>query len=162
MIRKINISTPKIKKKDVKNINPSLFKQSNQVSMTNQLYLNEDFEDKKRVSNAIKKKLNSYKSQDTKKNKYIHTTFIKYNDVLEKLVISRLLCKYCRVVTLIMYENKREPTQWTLDRIDNALGHSNANTVICCLKCNLNRRCINDEKFKFTKQMRLIKKNKDK
>ena len=57
-----------------------------------------------------------------------------------------------------MYENKREPLQWTLDRIDNDIGHSNDNTVICCLKCNLDRRCINDKKFKFTKQMRLIKK----
>ena len=59
---------------------------------------------------------------------------------------------------MIMYANKREPLQWTLDRIDNNMGHSNKNTVICCLKCNLERRRINDKKFKFTKQMRLIKK----
>ena len=27
--------------------------------------------------------------------------------------------------------------QWTLDRIDNNIGHSKENVVICCLKCNL-------------------------
>lgn len=57
-----------------------------------------------------------------------------------------------------MYENKREMQQWTLDRLDNSIGHEKNNVVICCLKCNLERRCINDDKFLFTKQFKLIKK----
>jgi hypothetical protein len=60
---------------------------------------------------------------------------------------------------LLLYENNREEKQWTLDRLDNAIGHTKDNVVISCLKCNLERRCLNDEKFLFTKQMRLIKKN---
>jgi len=56
-----------------------------------------------------------------------------------------------------MYENVREEKQWTLDRIKNDIGHNNDNVVICCLKCNLKRGTINDKKFKFTKQMRIIK-----
>ena len=125
--------------------------------MINQLSLNEDFEGKKELSKCIKQKLNSYKSQDTKKNK-LDSKFISYDEIIEKLVVSKLKCHYCCKDTLMMYENKREPLQWTLDRIDNDIGHSNDNTVICCLKCNLDRRCINDKKFKFTTQMRLKKK----
>ena len=59
---------------------------------------------------------------------------------------------------LLFYKNVREEKQWTLDRIDNNSGHSNINTVIACLQCNLQRRNTNDKKFLFTKQMRLIKK----
>ena len=58
---------------------------------------------------------------------------------------------------LLLYDNVRESTQWTLDRIDNNIGHNVDNVVICCLKCNLKRRTMNDEKFKFSKQMRIIK-----
>ena len=56
-----------------------------------------------------------------------------------------------------MYKNVREYRQWTLDRINNDNGHNKENVVICCLECNLKKGTINDEKFKFTKQMRIIK-----
>ena len=49
--------------------------------------------------------------------------------------------------------------QWTLDRLDNRYQHSDKNCVISCLQCNLQRRCLDDKKFLFTKQMNLIKKN---
>ena len=84
---------------------------------------------------------------------------ISYEELLEKLVISKLRCYYCRKDVLLLYENNREQKQWTLDRLDNSLGHTKDNVVVCCLKCNLERRCLNDEKFLFTKQMRIIKKN---
>ena len=58
---------------------------------------------------------------------------------------------------LLMYEDKREPSQWTLDRLDNNIGHFHSNVVICCLKCNIKKRRMDDEKFKFTKQLRVIK-----
>ena len=56
-----------------------------------------------------------------------------------------------------MYENVREKKQWTLDRIDNDIGHTSDNVVICCLECNLKRGRLDDKKFKFTKQMKIIK-----
>ena len=77
---------------------------------------------------------------------------------MEKLVVSKLKCYYCRDNCLLMYNNIREKKQWTLDRLDNSDGHTSENTVICCLDCNLKRGTLNDEKFKFTKQLNIIKK----
>ena len=77
---------------------------------------------------------------------------------MEKLVVSKLKCYYCRNNCLIYYRNKLEDKQWTLDRINNDIGHENNNVVICCYKCNVKRGRLNDESFKFTKQMKIIKK----
>ena len=130
---------------------------SNHISIINQLYLEQSFLGSASAKREILRKLNSYKQQDIKKDKH-SSDFITESEVLEKLVVSRLKCYYCKKNALLLYENQREPKQWTLDRLDNDIGHTNNNVVICCLKCNLERRCLNDGKFLFTKQMRLIKK----
>jgi hypothetical protein len=129
----------------------------NHIQIINQLFLGQPFKGDTCARREIHKKLNSYKQQDLKKNKH-SDLFITEGDLIEKLVVSKLKCYYCKKSVLILYEKKRENMQWTLDRLDNSLGHTNDNVVICCLKCNLERRCINDDKFLFTKQMRLIKK----
>ena len=76
-----------------------------------------------------------------------------------ELVISKLRCYYCRKECLLIYKTVREQKQWTLDRLDNSIGHTKDNVVISCLKCNLDRRCQNDKKFLFTKQMKIVKKD---
>ena len=48
---------------------------------------------------------------------------------------------------------------WTLDRIDNNIGHNKDNVVISCLGCNLQKRRRGEEAFKFMKQMVITKKN---
>ena len=58
---------------------------------------------------------------------------------------------------LLCYEKKREHTQWSLDRIDNSIGHFTDNVVCSCLECNLKKRTRNAEKFRFTKQMKIKK-----
>jgi hypothetical protein len=146
------------KKKNIASMPKDIFDFNKQISMINRLFLNELFDGSQQISKSLKCKINSYKTQDQKKNRYDKSTFISYNELIEKLVISKLKCYYCKISTLLMYENKRDPKQWTLDRIDNFVQHTNENTKICCLKCNLERRRQNDDKFKFTKQMRLIKK----
>ena len=131
--------------------------QLDHISMVNQLYLDHSFEGKEKVQKELSQKRHSYKNQDRRKKKYTND-FITEEELLEKLVISKLRCKYCRDKLQFIYKHIREEKQWTLDRIDNTLGHSAKNTVIACLQCNLKRRNINDKKFLFTKQMRLIKK----
>ncbi len=78
--------------------------------------------------------------------------------MLEILVISKLKCHYCRCDCLLMYDNIREKKQWTLDRLDNEQGHNRDNVVVSCLECNLKKGTIDDKKFRFAKQMRIIKK----
>lgn len=138
-------------------VDPCLSSKQSHVSIVNQLYLGQHVSSEKEAKRALLRKLQSYKNQDRKKNKY-NEHFITEEELLEKLVISKLKCTYCRKNVLLFYKHVREEKQWTLDRIDNNLGHSNINTVIACLKCNLQRRNTNDKKFLFTKQMRLIKK----
>jgi hypothetical protein len=159
MIKKINFTKKTEERKNIKNINDDVFNCENHLEMLEKLKAKTNFNGDKDIMKSLKQKMNSYKTQDKRKDRYDKETFIKYSELLDKLINSKMKCKYCECTTFLMYINKREPKQWTLDRIDNSVGHSNDNTIISCLKCNLERRCKNDEKFKFTKQMRLIKKN---
>lgn len=102
-------------------------------------------------------KIQGYKGQDIKKEIHEQTFLITLEDVLEKLLSSQLTCCYCSKPIYILYKNVREPLQWTLDRIDNDLGHTKANTCIACLKCNLQRRMIDADKFTFTKKLKIQK-----
>ena len=144
------------KRKITENINKNIFNKMSQVEYLNKLYLNENYDGIDFVKKEVERKLSGYKNQDVKKKK-LEDNFITYEECLEKLVISKLKCYYCKDNCLLSYENVREEKQWTLDRIDNSQGHNNNNVVICCLKCNLKRRTTDDQKFKFTKQMRIIK-----
>lgn len=129
-----------------------------QQSFINMLYLNEEFTEKKELIKSLKKKLNSYKQQDIKKEKFDENKFIKYNCLLEKIILSKLKCYYCNCDMKLLYSKSKEPKQWTLERINNKEGHNKFNTVCACLKCNLERRTKNSKKFLFTKKMNLIKK----
>jgi hypothetical protein len=68
-------------------------------------------------------------------------------------------CHYCACETYLLYEFVREMKQWSIDRIDNDLGHNIDNYHLACLDCNLKRRRRTDEKFLFTKQLNIVKKD---
>jgi hypothetical protein len=105
------------------------------------------------VLKQIRGKITNYKTQDVDKGKYDPTLFITANQVLDKLRGCALACYYCKQKTNILYEYVREPTQWTLERIDNSIGHTCDNVVISCLSCNLRRRTMYHERFIFTKNL---------
>lgn len=138
-------------------IDDSIFEDKNQIVYINQLFLDNDFQNKKLLIREIENKLNSYKHQDIDKKILNENKFINLSEVIEKLVSSKLKCFYCKNKLCIFYQNIRDEKQWTLDRIDNKLGHHNDNTLIACLKCNLQRRRQNMEAFKFTKQLKIKK-----
>lgn len=101
----------------------------------------------------IKTKLSSYKQQDVLKKKYNDHEFIRFQDTVNLLCDSNLKCHYCSCDVYILYEVVREEKQWSLDRINNDIGHNKGNLVIACLECNLKRRRTNKDSFMFTKNL---------
>ena len=128
-----------------------------QLDLINRLYLDETFPESTIILRDIKAKIAGYRQQDIDKNIYDSSSIISLEQVTEKLVASRLKCIYCTQNIKLLYKNQREPLQWTLDRKNNNLDHSNDNTVISCLKCNLERRRRNMRDFQFSKQLSIIK-----
>jgi hypothetical protein len=128
-----------------------------QVSLVNKYYLGQGDVMEKYVKREIAQKISGYKSQDVRKELFDEGHLITATSVVEKLVVSKLRCNYCGGVVKVLFTCVRDKQQWTLDRVDNDMGHSTDNTVICCLKCNLERRVLDSEKFTFTKQMRIKK-----
>lgn len=108
------------------------------------------------IIQEITNKLRNYKYQDIHKNKLDEERLINFERCIELIIKQKLKCYYCSKEVFIIYEYIRDLYQWSLDRIDNDQGHNKENCVICCLKCNLQRRKLNDEKFLFTKKMNII------
>ena len=142
-----------------KNIfNDEFYNHKHQTKLINKIYLQQYFDKDRKVISIIKKKISSYKQQDKNK-KILRKEFpiITFDEVTEKLVESKLKCYYCKCEILLLYKQVREKKQWTLDRIDNSVGHHKDNVVISCLECNLKRRTTEIDRFTFTKQLKISK-----
>jgi hypothetical protein len=113
--------------------------------------------EKQMIISHIKTKLSSYKQQDILKKKFLSNDFVSYTDVITLLNDSNMKCYYCNCETYLLYEIVREMKQWSLDRINNDIGHNKNNLVICCLECNLKRRRTNKDAFFFTKNLKIKK-----
>lgn len=107
----------------------------------------------------IESKLYGYKQQDIKKSLHNETKFITFEETVAMLQKSGLICCYCSIPIFVLYENVRDPCQWSLDRINNDMGHNSDNLLIACLRCNLRRRRTNMDSFMFTRKMKLVKGN---
>jgi hypothetical protein len=101
----------------------------------------------------IKQKINGYKHQDILKKKLDESKFIQFDDVIQLLNNCEMKCHYCSQEIYILYEIVREMKQWSLDRINNDIGHNVGNLVVACLDCNLHRRRTNKDAFMFTKNL---------
>jgi hypothetical protein len=105
----------------------------------------------------INKKIYGYKQQDIIKKLLNIDKFITLESVINKMIECELKCYYCKCEMNVLYDISREMKQWTVDRINNDLGHNIDNYYLACLECNLKRRRRSDEKFLFTKQLKLVK-----
>lgn len=105
----------------------------------------------------IKNKIYNYKQQDIIKRKLNEKDFVSFEETIELLKKCNMKCCYCSSEVYILYERVREMKQWSLDRINNDIGHNSGNVVIACLECNLKRRRTNKDAFMFTKNMVIIK-----
>jgi hypothetical protein len=145
------------KRNETKDLDDIYIKHSNQLNMITNYFLTNKCDNQDLLKREIDKKINSYKSQDIQKELYDKLLLISLNETVQKLVESELKCYYCSCDLFILYKNVREEHQWTLDRIDNNKCHSNENTIISCLKCNLQRRTRDMNKFLFTKKLTINK-----
>ena len=125
----------------------------------NNLNNEEDKTASKILTKQIEKKIASYKQQDMDKKILNNEKIINLKCIIDKLIETEIKCYYCKSEMYVLYENVREPKQWSVDRINNDLGHNIDNFVLACLDCNLKRRCKSSDKFLFTKQLNIIKQN---
>lgn len=109
------------------------------------------------VLQQINKKIYGYKQQDIIKKLLNNDKFITLESITNKMIDCELKCYYCSCEMNVLYDISREMKQWSVDRIDNNLGHNIDNFYLACLECNLKRKRRSDEKFLFTKQMKLVK-----
>jgi|TARA_Y100000992_G_scaffold302592_1_gene277558 hypothetical protein len=129
-----------------------------QIMAINLIYLNKSDDKLDLIKKEINKKMYGYKAQDERKEILCEKKFVDLDNIIERLVESKLKCFYCKCEIALVYSHNRQKNQWTLDRINNKEGHNVNNILIACLKCNLERRDIDKDKFYFTKNL-TIKKN---
>jgi hypothetical protein len=166
LIKRANRVKNEVKKREIMNkynINTVFLNYEKQMQLIKELYdktnQEEMLHEKTILNQEIERKISSYKHQDLLKNKYNETEFINLDCILKKLIDTNMQCYYCNCQVLVLYEIVRELTQWSVDRINNEEGHNKDNFVIACLNCNIKRRTTNSNKFLFTKQLNLIKKD---
>jgi len=145
-------------RKTMDRVSLEMFSWENQLSLLN-MFSTKKNEDSSviLVKKQISSKLNNYKQQDVFKKVYDERKLINMEQVICKLQESGLKCLYCKEEVYLLYKIVREMKQWTLDRIDNDIGHFYDNVVISCLDCNLKRRKKNSNAFLFTKQMNIVR-----
>lgn len=134
-----------------------LYSVDNHFDYIKHIYNNTYFLYSKYINTELKKKYNSYVQQDKHKKKYDNEKHITYKEMIEKLYQSKLKCYYCDMCVYLIYKDKVNRKQWSLERFDNNIGHYSINTCISCLDCNLKRRTSNHEYYKKYKSI-VIKK----
>ena len=129
-----------------------------QVRAVNRLFMACNSETCARLKRDLDSKRRGYYRQDALKGRASSVEqVIAYDELVEHLVASKLVCTYCKRGVLLFYPSVRDPLQWTLDRLDNSLAHTRNNTCVSCLECNLQRRRRSHEAFAFTKALSVVR-----
>ena len=143
-------------------IDDAFFHYNKQMEVLRRLIADDPtLEERNFFKKEIKAKLDGYARQD--KENGIHgdaddlNAIISLNATVELLLVSKMRCTYCRECCELIYKDVMAPRQWTLDRVDNDRGHTGDNVTLACLACNLQRRTMDAERFKFGKQLRVVK-----
>jgi len=138
--------------------NVEYYEHKTQIKIVNKLYLNEQIDHESSVKREINKKISGYKNQDVQKNLVDLVRLISFDQVIELLVDSKLQCFYCKDKCELLYTDCFSKKQWTLDRIDNSIGHNHDNVVVCCLDCNIKRGDMDSNRFKKGKEIKIVRK----
>lgn len=129
-----------------------------QIATANRLFMGDDCTNCKILARELEKKRYGYYQQDLRKKRVATMEAVLTLDELEeKIVASKLRCFYCARAVQLFYREARDPSQWTLDRIDNTCAHTASNTCVACLECNLQRRRTSHTGYAFTKNLSIRK-----
>ena len=153
-----NVKNPERKETIKWTLDDSYFTYNKQIQIINSLYLNQECEQDILAKREISKKINGYKSQDVQKELLDLNRLISLDQAIEKLVLSKLKCFYCKENCELLYKNTLAKKQWTLDRVNNEYGHNHDNVVICCLECNIKKGEMDSDRFKQGKDIKIIRK----
>jgi len=138
-------------------IDDTFFTHDKQMEVLRRLIADDrTLEERNFFKKEIKAKLDGYARQDDIHG-YDLNAIISLDVTVELLLVSKMRCTYCRECCELIYKDVMAPRQWTLDRVDNDQGHAGENVVLACLACNLQRRTMDAERFKFGKQLRVVK-----
>jgi len=159
-IKKLTTDKNVVLRKNIPN-NKDISHEMQQKIIDNLLYNKSNNTENEFYITEIKRKISGYKQQDILKKILNTDNFVSFEYVLEKLVESKLKCCYCSKSIYIVYERVREMFQWTLDRINNDIGHNTDNVLISCLDCNLKRRNRAKDAFMFTKNLKITRESYD-
>jgi len=154
--------TPKnraITQTDMWNITEEDMQPDAQLTYIRQLVNNEnvDVNPCQVILKHVTQKIAGYRAQDIKKSLYEPDQIVDVHYALKTLENAENICYYCKKPVQVLYEKAREPTQWSLDRIDNSIGHNKENVVIACLQCNVGRKTMHQGRYEFTKQLVITK-----
>ena len=139
-------------------LDDAFFAQDKQLEVLRRLIADDPtLEERKFFIKEIKNKLSGYARQDNENGTHDLSAFISLNATIELLLVNKMRCTYCRSCCELIYKDVMAPHQWTLDRVDNDQGHNDGNVILACLACNLQRRTMDAERFKFGKQLRIVK-----
>ena len=139
-------------------IDDAFFAHDKQMEVLRRLIADDpNLEERKFFIKEIKAKLDGYARQDIQNGIHDLSAFISLHGTIELLLVGKLRCAYCRQCCELIYKDVMAQRQWTLDRVDNDLGHNDGNVMLACLSCNLQRRTMDADRFKFGKQLRIVK-----
>ena len=139
-------------------IDDAFFNYEKQMEVLRRLIADDTtLEERKFFIKELRAKLSGYARQDAENGIANLSAIISLDATIELLLIGKLKCTYCRECCQLIYKDVMAPRQWTLDRVDNDQGHNDNNVVLACMACNLQRRTMDAERFKFGKQLRIVK-----
>lgn len=81
-------------------------------------------------------KLSSLRTIDEKKGREFNISKDYVNKMIED---ANKMCKWCNCECKLTHYENRDLEQWSIDRIDNNIGHIEGNIVLSCLRCNYKR-----------------------
>ena len=97
----------------------------------------------------LRAKRRGYQEQD-KKRSWDPARVLLENEMAEMLLIQRQKCFHCEARVHVLYRDRYDPLQWSIDRLDNNKGHTRDNVVVSCMRCNLRRGKADISRFKGT------------